>query len=350
MRMDSFLKSFIWIKKSLQSDLQLRFLKLIHRLLTNGYSIVEALDTIKWNKEMTKPAEVIMSSLKDGFPIDEAFDNAGFHHSITSYLYFVRSNGDLEGSIEKCVNMYDYRIKYTKKFQQTARYPLLLFFILGLLLYFIRKSVLPSFQDLFHSNGDSSAVMITIQIIELFSSIITVLAVFLIGTISIWILTKHRLSIEKKMKIYSKIPVYRNYLKLQTSFHFAAHFSSLLKTGMSFKEILHHMSKQQKLPIISYYAYQMTNELSKGLHIASLLTVFTFLEKQLTGIFRKNADAEALENDLRIYAELLIEEIQRKMVKSITLIQPVFFLILASFIIFIYIALMWPMFQLIKTI
>lgn len=349
--MDSFLKRLTTRKDKLNSDLQLRFLQLLHRLLSNGYPLLEALETIKWDKEMNQTADMIIISLKDGLSIDRAFEQAAFHPIITSYLYFVRGNGDLEGSIDKCAAMYDHRMKYIKKFQQVARYPLILLFVFGLLLYFIKTSVLPSFQDIFQTSSEASlTVSISILVIDLFGNILLFLIILFVIAVIIWTLTKNKLPIEKQIKVYEAIPVYRKFLKLQTSYFFAAHFSSLLKTGMSFRVILHHMSNQQKLPIIAYYANQMTAELSKGIHISSLLTVFKFLEHQLTAIFRKNADAHSLEKDLNIYSELLMEEIQRKIIKGITIIQPVFFLILAGFIVFIYITLMWPMFQLIKTI
>ncbi|WP_087971667.1 competence type IV pilus assembly protein ComGB [Oceanobacillus rekensis] len=349
--MDSFLKRFTTREKKLNSNLQLRFLQLLHRLLSSGYPLLEALETIKWDKEMNQTADLITTSLKDGLSIDGAFEQAAFHPIITSYLYFVRGNGDLEGSIEKCAAMYDHRMKYIKKFQQVARYPLILFFVFGLLLYFIKTSVLPSFQDIFQTSTEASlTVSISIVVIDILSNVLLFLMIAFFSLVVVWTLTKHKLPIENQIKVYSATPVYRKFLKLQTSYLFAAHFSSLLKTGMSFREILHHMSNQQKLPIIAYYASQMTTELSKGLHISSLLTVFTFMENQLTSIFRKNVDAHSLEKDLNIYSELLMEEIRRKIIKSITFIQPVFFLILAGFIVFIYLTLMWPMFQLIKTI
>lgn len=335
----------------LNSSLQLRFLQLLHRLLTNGYPLWEAIETIKWNRELVKPAASILNSLEDGLSIEEAFEKAKFHPMITSYLHFAKRNGDLEGSIKKCAAMYEYRIKNTNKFKQAARYPLILLFIFALLLSFIKQSVLPSFQDIFQASPTaSSTVQLSIILIEMLTTITTVLFIVFTILLLVWFLTKDNLPIEKQLKIYRTIPLYRSFLRLQTSFYFATHFSSLLKTGMSFKEILDHMTQQNKLPIISYYTRQMTSELSRGVHISSLLTVFYFLEGQLTNIFSKNADAQSLEKDLSIYGELLMEEIQRKIIKVITLIQPVFFAVLAGFIIFIYITLMWPMFQLIKTI
>lgn len=110
------------------------------------------------------------------------------------------------------------------------------------------------------------------------------------------------------------------------------------------------LSAQNRLPILSHYAKQMIDELSKGMHITHLLTQLDFLDKQLSNIFQKNTDVGELQKDLTMFADFLTEELSRKIKKSITMMQPVFFIILAGFIITIYIMLMWPMFQLIKTI
>lgn len=349
--MATFLKRHLIMRKErITNELQLRFLERLHRLLTNGYPLLSALEILTWDKQMVQPAAKITAGLKNGSTIDQAFEDALFHPSIISYLFFVRLNGDLRGGIGKCAEMYAHRMKYMKKFQQITRYPLILLFIFSILLYFIKQSVLPAFAELFQNTSASSTLTITMQMLDfLGTGAIISLAVILMGLL-IWKTLKNKLPIETQMQLFNSIPIYRSFLKLQTSFLFAMHFNTLLKTGMSFKEILHQMANQQKVPIIAYYSGLMTAELTKGLHITYLLSQFTFLEKQLASIFQKNADISSLEKDLTVYAELLTEEIQRKIIKTITYVQPLFFLILASFIIFIYVTLMWPMFDLINTI
>ncbi|RDW19189.1 chromosome partitioning protein ParA [Oceanobacillus arenosus] len=350
--MGSFLrKPFIKRKKKLPGEIQLRFLKRLQRLLENGYPLLEAMETLKWDKNLLPVATQIIESLKDGMTIDQAFERAMFHQSITSYLYFVQANGDLLGSIGKCIEMFEQRMNYTKKFQQMARYPIILFIIFSLLLYFIKQSVLPSFMEMFQTNSNASSMLVlSIFLIDLFMTGFIVIGLVIMIAIPSWHLIKHRISIEQQIKIYQSIPIYRGYMKTQTSYFFAVHFSSLLKTGMSFKEILQHMANQRKIPIITHYANLIKEELSRGLHITYLLTQFTLLEEQLVSIFQKNADVNALEKDLSVYGDLLMEEIEDRIMKSITFLQPVFFILLALFIVFIYVTLMWPMFELINTI
>lgn len=351
--MASFLKKHITIhkRKTLPKDIQLRFLRRLSRLLLNGYPLIEALEIIKWDDQMINTATQMITSLKNGQTIDQAFEKATFHHTITTYLYFVRANGDLQTSIDKCIEMYEHRLKYMGKFQQIARYPLILLVIFSVLLYFIKKLVLPSFVDLFQTSSEaSSTVILSMMIIEFLGTFVLVIIVMVLLGSLLWQFNKRKISIDKQIKFYNILPIYRKFLKLQTSFLFATHLSTLLKTGMSIKEILLHMAKQKKLPIISYYSNLMIAELSKGYPIANLLSQFTFFEQHFTTIFQKNADMNALEKDLTVYAELLTEELQRKVMKGITFIQPLFFIVLASFIVFIYVTLMWPMFQLIETI
>lgn len=350
--MDLFLNQYLPIRKrKLSNDLQLRFLHRLDRLLTNGYPLLESLEVCKWDMQLELPAEQIILTLKNGQAIDQAFEQAGFHQTITTYLYFVKANGDLLGSIKKCIEMYEHRISTAKRFQQVIRYPVILFIIFSVLLYFINQYVLPSFTDLFQSSAQASAtISISMAIIDILSTLLLIVTFLLSVFLLIWHFTKHKVPIRKQMKLFEAIPIYRTIVQLQTSFFFATHFSTLLKTGMPYKEILTHMANQQKLPIIAYYSTQMIEELNQGIHITNLLSHFTFLDKQLTAIFHKHMDASALEKDLSMYAQILMEDIERKTVRIITYLQPIIFIVLASFVIFIYVTLMWPMFDLIQTI
>ncbi|MBT2214445.1 type II secretion system F family protein [Virgibacillus dakarensis] len=337
--------------KNVKKEQQLLFLNRLSRLLQNGYTLIESLEIVKWDKTMLEPATTITTALKNGSTLDQAFEKANFNHVITSYLYFARANGDIQASIQKCLSMYEQRLQYTKKFQQVARYPVILLVVFSILLYFIKQSVLPSFLDLFQYNAEtSSIVFVSIMIIDFLSNFVFVLLIVALIATGLWQFNKRKIRIDKQIKIYSMLPVYRKYKQMHVSFSFATHFSSLLKTGISIKEILTTMSRQTKLPILAYYSTLMIEELNHGKHLSSLLSQLKLLDKQISVIFQKNADVTALEKDLSMYGELLTEELHRKIMKSITYIQPIFFLVLAGFIVFIYMTLMWPMFQLIKTI
>jgi competence protein ComGB len=335
----------------LSNEIQLRFLKRLHRLLTNGYPLLEALERFAWDKQMNGPAEKIASALKNGSVLDQAFDFAGFHFSITAYLYFVQANGDLAGGIEKSIEMFEYRTSTMKRFQQVLRYPVILLIIFSILLYFINQQVLPSFQDLFASQQTASVILnISITAIHVLSRLLLLLIIALSFALIIWYFSKHKLSLSRQIKLQESIPIWRSLVRMNTSFFFATHFSTLLKSGLSHKEILTFLKKQTKLPIIAFYSKQMTDDLNRGIHLGHVMSEFSFLDKQLASIFQKHTNRTELEKDLTVYAQMLLEDIEIKTIKTITYLQPVFFTALAIFVVIIYVMLMWPMFDLIKTI
>ncbi|MFD1412767.1 type II secretion system F family protein [Oceanobacillus jeddahense] len=341
-------KPFFRNKQKISIAVQLQFLHVLQRMLSRGLTLTHSLDTMKYYGELEHISGQILSSLEAGEHLDEALDKAGFHHSVVSYLFVVREKSDIHERIEHCYQLFQQRVQYIRKFQQTVRYPVILLLIFSALLFFIYSYVIPSFQQLLFGE-----LPILLQIVIFLSSwlgyVILVLLLFLITATLIWIFIRKNISLETKMNWYKRAPLYRSYLRKQTSFHFATLYSSLLQTGMPMKEILKYMSKQRKLPIISYYAKQMQLEYFKGRSIHGLLTTMGFLESHLTDILSSNMDAKSLSKDLAIYADVSIDTMYQRLQKRIVYIQPIFFSIIGAFIIFIYISLMSPMFELMNT-
>src|SRR5699024_11673183 len=95
---------------------------------------------------------------------------------------------------------------------------------------------------------------------------------------------EQKVSIQTQLKVYNLIPIYRTYLRLQTSFLLATHLSTLLKTGMPIKEILTILSQQTNVPTIAHYSRLMANELRRGVYITKTISQFTLFTNQLTTI------------------------------------------------------------------
>src|SRR5699024_10200321 len=151
------------------------------------------------------------------FPLDKALEKAHFHDVIVAYLYFVRVNGNLLLSLEKCLTMFEHRIMYIKKFTQVIRYPIVLSFSFIILLVFIKQSVLPSFLELFQSSAESSrTVFYSILIIDLASSIFFITLLLLSVAFVFWAVYKKRLSVESRILIYRIIPLLRTFIRMQT--------------------------------------------------------------------------------------------------------------------------------------
>lgn len=337
--------------KLLAPTVQLNFLKRLYRLLKRGYPLTEALDVISWDDNMKPIVQVIQQSLYAGEYFDEALSRANFHEMIVVYIYFVRINSDLLTSLDKSIDMFEQRMTALEKFKKVSRYPLFLLSIFILLLLLIKQFILPAYADMFQYHTESATtVQFTFFIFNLLFTLFLILIILFVTAGVIWHIYKKKLTIEKQLQTLSYIPIYRHYVRLQTSFYFATHVSLFLKTGMSMKSIIHHMESQNELPIIQYYANIMMDHLQKGYQLKDLLKSLSFIDPQLANIFQQHNNREALEKDLATYADFIAEHIEQKLMRAIMYIQPITFSLLGFFIVIIYFSLLWPMFQLIESI
>lgn len=351
--MGSYLKRklFNYKNKKLSDAEQNYFLKRLYRFLSYGYPLLESLEKMEWDSNLKPISKKFSSLLKEGIPLDRTFATLNFHPSIVTYMTFIKVNNDLVKTIEKCQEMYAYRIQNIAKIKQTIKYPLVLFVFFFIILMLIKQFVLPAFTNFFLMDSDSAkSVVYSIMIIDVLSNIfIFTVIIGIIGGL-IFKRVQKSLDIEQLLKIYQKIPVYRNLIRLQTSYYFSLQMSMFLKTGISLKAILKHLSTQNENLIIRHYSKLMIEQLKNGENISHLIMNLYFLELNIAQIFDANIDAQLLERDLSAYSELMNEQIKLKTDNLITRIQPVIFVTIALFIIFIYGTLMWPMIQLMQTI
>src|SRR5699024_9659648 len=178
---------------------QLAFLVYLHRLLENGYSLTDALEKLKWEQEFIETAETIEAAILRGESLDRAFEIATFHDSIISYLYFIHMNGNLLTSIEKCIVMFEHRVKYIEKFKRMIRYPIFLMVVLILLLLFLKQYVLPLFLNLFQSSSHSSTtVTYSILIIDFLSTTFLIIVCVAATVYLLWGRYKHRIRSEER--------------------------------------------------------------------------------------------------------------------------------------------------------
>lgn len=342
--------NILFNKNKLSEPLQLTFLKRLHELLQNGHSLLASLDALIYEKRFHYAVSTIVDTLRQGEPIDLAFQRANFHSSIISYLYFIRLSGDLEESVYRCVEMMEQRLHYKEKMLAVIRYPIFLLIIFAILLFFVRSYILPSFEQLFQTSSQS---FVTIQrsliIINLLMNGVPILVVASLLTLMCWVYLRNKLTITKQLSILKKIPVYYTVKRMQLSFMFAIQISMFLRAGLSLKQVLEHLTSQKRDAIIAYYASLLLYQLNNGLPITETLKQLDFLDAQIGHAFEKESE-NSISNDLHGYAIYIADKLHHYMMKWIALIQPLFFGVLACLIIFVYMSLLYPMFEFMQKI
>lgn len=352
-----FYKMIQWMKRRkaykyfFPIEKQLQYLKHVHFLMSHGYSFKDALDHLYYNTDYEAQTKEIITAFKRGDPLDKAFEHAMFHHSIVAYLQFSHAHESMIDSIKNCVDMVEYRLSYIEKLKKTIRYPLFLLIIIVLLLISLNRYVLPMFLDLFQSHASSSkTLLLSISFIEFITTFFLVLLLILFIFSFIWKKYKPQIPIETQLNIYKKIPFYRSFLTLYTSYYLVTYISMYLKASLPMREVVKQLKSHDRLTILAYYGEEIDMQLEAGQSLATAVNQLYFIDRHTKGIFSRSMDQSSFEKDLSVYAVFLGEKIRNKLVKIIQFIQPVIFSIVAFFIIFVYLTLMIPMYQLIQTI
>ncbi|MCZ0704069.1 competence type IV pilus assembly protein ComGB [Natronobacillus azotifigens] len=327
------------------------FLKKLNRLLSQHYPLLEALRALQWNPKWKKTAIKMISSLKEGESFEVVLANLYFDKKIVSFVYFSLLHGNIREALQHSSELIDQQLFLIKKFEKIMRYPLVLLSIFLTLLYFVRTQVYPAFSQLFSTTTYTSVYRnVAIFIIDLIFNSLIILGLGIGLFLIIWFLCQKKFSTVQKIALYQRTPLIRYYVRANQTFLFSLHLSSLLKAGLSLKECIQFLKKQSELPILAHYSSYILEQLEDGCNVTSALPPCTLLDPDLRIIFQSDMNQKSLIMDLRMYAEYLLESVQAKLEKAMTLIQPIFFLFIAVSIIFIYLSILIPMFQLIQHI
>jgi len=350
MHMDISLKKMLFKKnkKELSLTLQIQFLKRLHQLLDNGYPLIHSLRLIQLEKKFKVVSSTLEELLINGTTLGSAFKKLHFHTLISSFLTTVETTGYLKNNLLTCIRIGEQQLTYTQKIKRVIRYPIILLVFFIILFSLINYFVLPSFESMITSDDSAFSMYIVMNIIK---SIGLILAT-IISILYFLYLFKNRINqtftIEQRINHLKKIPLINYLMTLHTTFLFSTQLSTLLKSGLTLKNTLAHLAKQSQMPIISHYSKLLIQDYRKGGDAVHLLHHFPLIDQQLALLFQNQTNMKDLAKDLAVYNQILFDEFEHSIMKIIQMIQPIFFSLLAIFIILMYISILWPMFDLIN--
>jgi competence protein ComGB len=344
------------IMKSLKwtVDEQAKFLKRIGELLSRGYPIAEAIESISLQLPKNRKEELYkcLVDLKNGISFHDVLGNLGFHNDLIGYVYFAEQHGSfaeaiLEGSSLALVKEND-----RKKLLKILQYPALLIFITGLLFIFVQKSLLPKFTSLFQSMGLEANFFMKIlySFNEYFPIVVGGFVLFLaLGTLY-YVIVFRKISILQQRSQLVRIPLFGSILKLLFTQYFSVQLSFLLAGGISVFEALLLFEKNHRQPFYSQLGLEIKEKLLTGEKLESILACFPFFEKEFPMIIKHGQENGKLEQELLFFSQHCVSNMEEKIEKSLKIIQPVLFLFIGLLVVSMYLAILLPMFNLLDGI
>jgi competence protein ComGB len=340
------------VKWSVQE--QAHFLKRVGDLLSRGYPIAQAIDSISFYLDNKKKLEIrdCLASLKEGYPFFRVLADLNFNKDLVSYVYFAEQHGGLANAIIEGSTMVLKRDSDYKRLKSLLSYPFFLVFLTVFLFYFVENALLPRFMMLYQ-NMEVEASFFSGVIIAFgtFIPIAFYILLFLLLTAGIYYLLvfkKYRILDQRKRLI--RIPLIGMFFKLLYSHYFSTQLSYLLSGGMSVIDALQVFEKNTHEPFSVEIGQEIKACLSTGIELDVAVSTYSFFEDELGRIIKHGQENGKLDQELYFYSRHCLTKLEEKTEKAMKIVQPLLFSIIGILIVSLYLAILLPMFQLIQGI
>lgn len=343
-----------FFKRKLNLYEQARLLKILGELLQKGYPLIQAIEflSIQFPKELNDSVNHAKLLLIEGNSFVDFAKELILHPDVLVYLYYAEKHGNLSFALREGSFMLTKKIQHRNYLRKIMGYPVFLITILLLILTVFRSFVIPQYEILFSTfqSNQNSFSYIYLQFIKSLPSIMFI-CVFIIGLIVIgFFITLKKLNPIERMEKLVQIPLLKKYLIMMNTYEFSMQLSILLHAGFPIIDALKTMQNNDSRTFIKEKAVVMYKQISNGNSMQQVLMNECAFHKDLIFVIDHGMNNSTLEKELSDYADYLKNSIEDYFQRSIKTIQPIIFILISSSILSLYIAILFPMFQLMNNI
>ncbi|MCM3389934.1 competence type IV pilus assembly protein ComGB [Ureibacillus chungkukjangi] len=329
------------------------FLNRVSTLLNEGYTFSDSI-------EMLLPYHVddpnawrvmILEKLKNGEGTTEILECFQIPKHFLVAIKISEESGKLAESLQTISKQLDFNEKMRKKLLNLLSYPVLLSVLLISIFIAFRTYFLPNITQILNTRSDGGNTTVLISSIflrlpdVLFFTLITTIC--LVTTVIIYI---KRLNVQQQLPLLLKLPIINYFYKMHITNHLAKTMGDLLLGGFSLQQALTILQDQQLNKILAYVSKEIEGQVIFGESLSSAVYKLGWFSSKFEEFIKHGENSGYLGRQLLIYSELIDEKIQNLIKKGVSIIQPLFFIIIALSIIAAYLSILLPMYELIEII
>ncbi|SUM44136.1 putative type II secretion system protein [Staphylococcus petrasii] len=341
-------------KKNLNTTQQIMLLENLNSLLKSGFTLFECFNFINLYfkyKDKTLSNKII-EGIKNGMACDDVLNLIGYPQSIITQIYFAQKFGNIEDSLQESINYLKTNLNAKQQILKSIQYPIVLIVIFIGMITILNYTVLPQFEQLYATMDVNLSffqkfLTKTISTLPTFIMITSILLLFIFLTS---LIIQANISIAKKIKFLTQIPIFKGYYKLFKTYQIASELSLFYKNGITLQNIVSIYISQKNNSFLNYLGELLLQNSNNGISLAESLRAQHCFQDDLIKFIQQGEKSGKLDVELKLYSQILIQRIQNKALKHSKIIQPVVFLFLGFFIISLYLVIMLPMFQLMQNI
>ncbi|MGE6629327.1 competence type IV pilus assembly protein ComGB [Bacillus sp. NPDC077027] len=331
---------------------QAEFLSKLSQLITSGYTLIEALTMM--NIQLSKKQNTLLKKgiqmLIEGEPFYVVLEEFHFQREVIAIICFSEKHGSLRFALEQSALFLKKKLDQMDTMKRILRYPLFLIFTICAVFALIHTIVLPQFSFLYTSMGIESSMAIQLIFI-MFQFLQYFLLLFCF--VSLCIFCYYVISFKKKsafsqMTMLSRIPILKKGLTLMHTYFFSLQLSGLLHAGLSIYDSLLAFKNQTYLPFLKELSEHMIKQLKKGEPMEEQVNRYSFFDQHFASVIQHGEASGQLARELYTYSQFLLENVEFKIEKWMSILQPAIYAITAVLILVVYLSILLPMYQLME--
>ena len=335
------------IKKALDKENKIYFIKRLYELIDHGYMLEDSLEFLLIQYEVADDEiKKIKEKLSNGSKLSDILGYLGYSQLIVSKIKFAEDYGRIEDMLVEVETYLKIKKIQQEKVIKTLRYPLFLILTLICLIMVFNALVIPQFENIYTSSNIKMDLQTLILIkllyyIPKFISIIFLLTLIGIGYISYTI--KYKPNLFFKSLIY--IPKVRNYSKLYFSYRFSMELSLFLMSGFSLKTALEVMVEENYDYYLTLFSKEILYELDKGISFEDSIGKIKYFDNSMRKFVNHGKNNGLIDKELKLFSELMLDTFLTSLDRNLKKLQPILFGILAVVIVGLYMVILLPIFN-----
>ena len=335
------------IKKALDKENKIYFIKRLYELINHGYMLEDSLEFLLIQYEVADEEIIkIKEKLSNGKKLSDILEYLGYSQLIISKIKFAEDYGRIEDMLQEVETYLTIQKIQQEKVIKTLRYPLFLTLTLISLIMVFNALVIPQFENIYTSSNIKMDLQTTILIKSLYYIPKIISIIFLcaiLGITYIFYTIKYKPHLFLKSIMY--IPKVRSYSKLYFSYRFSMELSLFLMSGFSMKTALEVMVEENYDYYLTLFSKEILKELDKGISFEDAITEIKYFDKSMRKFVKHGKNNGLIDKELKLFSELMLDSFLTSLDRNLRKLQPILFGILAVVIVGLYMVILLPIFN-----
>lgn len=315
---------------------QILLLNILHNLLKTGVSLKQSVHFMKiMFPNFIGDLHNVQISLNEGNSISDSFKFL-LENNIYNQLIIAERQGNLINGLKEIIDFLKLKNQQMKKIKDLMIYPIVLFFILGLILFSINTFIVPQF-DMEKANDNFYTTYIFFGLFLFFLIIIS--AVYY---------RFRKLDSLAKIQILMKIPLLKVLVKDYLGYYLSLNLSLMLKNGLEIKDIIGVCINFDNDSLLKELVYDLKLDMSEGSSYNQLIERYDFIPDEFKVFLEQGNSKKEISYNFLVFSKIKFQDLVNKSNKLIRFIQPLFLMIIGIVIVIAYLKMMLPMYGSIK--